>query len=328
MQYKSDQVRTVSKVRFSWGIVWVMVALLMGATLVHPLSAQEAPPEISVTDINRTVELAWFQNMRNDRHPELSMILFDQPQIGYGPFNPAGAEASLDQIVADEVALQAALNFTFSEWMAIAEDDLVGFYGFQTGEFTGEYFGTPPTGTQFGGVMIGIDRFVDGRITESRPSWDQAGFMEWLGWSSVDYPDHENTPWGLTLGATSSTPADHHAILDALYTNYCVGCTPDFAPLYTEDVVVHDYMQTIEGLPTLSNQIGVLNQLADLQVDSKLAVCEGDLCISYATLSFTMADQPTLLVWASAHRFVDGKIAEEWWQYDNSVLWSATAWTE
>lgn len=328
MQYKSNALSTVSKIRFSWCVVWLMVALLMGAALAGPLAAQEASPAISVTDINRTTEWAWFQLVRNERHPELAMLLFDPPVKEYNPFNPAGTESSLEEIIAAEVALQTALNFTFSEWLIIAEDDLVGNYGFQTGEFTGEYFGTAPTGTQFGSVLVGIDRMVDGRVTEARAGWDQAGFMEWMGWSSVDYPDHENTAWGLTLSTTSSTPADHHAVLDALYANYCAGCTPDFAGLYTEDVVVHDYMQTFDGLPTLSDQIGVLNQLADLKVDSTLAVCEGDLCISYATLSFTMADQPTLLVWASAHRFVDGKIAEEWWQYDNSVLWAATAWTE
>lgn len=314
--------------RFALLIVASLFLTLVFSAQMLATRAQEAPPEISVTDINRTTELAWVQLMRNDRHPELNMILFDPPVMTYNPFNPAGAEESLEQIIASEVALQEALNFTFSEWLVIAEDDLVGFYGFQTGEFTGEYFGTPPTGTQMSSVLMGIDRMVDGRITEGRAGWDQAGFMEWLGWSSVDYPDHENTAWGLTLGATSSTPADHHAILDRLYTNYCAGCTLDFAPLYTEDVVVHDYTQTFDGLPTLSDQIGILNQLTDLQVDSTLAVCEGDLCISYATLSFTMADQPTLLVWASVHRFVDGKIVEEWWQYDNSVLWTATAWTD
>ncbi len=328
MQHQWNSARLNGKFRGFARIGLFMLFLLLVSVVVIPLSAQEAPPEISVTDINRTTELAWFQYVRNGRHPELTMILFDAPVMGYNPFNPVGAEASLEQLIADEAALQTALNLTFSEWLVIAEDDLVGFYGFQTGEFTGEYFGTPPTGAQTSGVLMGIDRMVDGRITETRGSWDQAGFMEFLGWSSVDYPDHESTAWGLTLGTTSSTPADHHAVLDALYANYCAGCAPDFALLYAEDVVVHDYLRTFDGQPTLSAQIGVLNQLADLQVDSTLAVCEGDLCVSYATLSFTMADQPTLLVWASVHRFVDGKIAEEWWQYDNSVLWAATAWTE
>ena len=285
----------------------IVVALLLGAIAAQ---AQDALPEIPVTDLNRTAELAWI-NMRNDRRPEMDLLLFAPTNIGYGPFNPAGAEASRAQIVADEEALQAAFTFAFTEWMLIAEDDLVGFYAYQTGDFVGEYFGSPPTGGNFGGVLMGIDRLVDGRFTEGHAAWDQAGFMEALGWATVDYPDIENVPWSLTLGATSSTPADHHAVLDALYANYCAGCTPDFAALYADDVVVHDYLQTLDGLPVLSSQIGVLNQLADLTVDSKLAVCEGDMCISYATLSFKVDDQATPLVWASAHRFVDGKIVEE-----------------
>ena len=300
----------------------IVIALLLGTMAAQ---AQDAPPDITVTDINRTAELAWIY-MRNDRHPEIDMLLFAPTNMSYNPFSPAGSAASLAQIVADEAALQAALNFTFTEWMLIAEDDLVGFYAYQTGDFTGEYFGTPPTNTHLGGALLGVDRLVDGRISEGHAGWDQAGFMEWVGWSTVDYPNFENAPWGLTLGATSSTRADHHAILDALFANYCAGCTPDFAPLYADDVVVHDYMQTLDGLPALSNQIGILNQLADLKVDSKLAACEGDMCISYATLDFNVADQSTLLVWASAYRFVDGKIAEEWWQYDNSLLWTATEW--
>jgi len=305
----------------AWGILTVIV-LLLGAIAVQ---AQDAPPEITETEINRTAELAWIYN-RNDRRPEMNMLVFAPMSMGYGPFNPAGGESTRAQVVADEVALQTAFTFTFTEWMLIAEDDLVGFYAYQGGDFVGEYFGSPPTGERLEGVLMGIDRFVDGRLTEGHAAWDQAGTMEAVGWAAVDYPDSANVPWGLTLGATGSTPADHHAVLDALYGNYCAGCTPDFAAVYADDVVVHDYQQTLDGLPVLSNQIGVLNQLADLTVDSKLAVCEGDMCISYAILNFTVDDQVTPLIWSSAHRFVDGKIVEEWWQYDNSVLWLAAEW--
>lgn len=45
MQYKSGQVRKISIVWLLWCIVWLMVALLMGAALARPLSAQEAPPD-------------------------------------------------------------------------------------------------------------------------------------------------------------------------------------------------------------------------------------------------------------------------------------------
>ena len=136
MQHQWNSARLNGKFRGFARIGLFMLFLLLVSVVVIPLSAQEAPPEISVTDINRTTELAWFQYVRNGRHPELTMILFDAPVMGYSPFNPVGAEASLEQLIADEAALQTALNLTFSEWLVIAEDDLVGFYGFQTGEFT------------------------------------------------------------------------------------------------------------------------------------------------------------------------------------------------
>ena len=52
MQYKSDQLRTTSKVRFWSPILWVLFALLMGSAVVIPSSAQEAapvgPPQVGI----------------------------------------------------------------------------------------------------------------------------------------------------------------------------------------------------------------------------------------------------------------------------------------
>ncbi|MBL8163397.1 MAG: nuclear transport factor 2 family protein [Anaerolineae bacterium] len=296
----------------------LMIVIVLGGSVL----AQDAPAA-NMTEVNRANELAYIKLVRNEQMPELVYLLFAPEPLAFNPFNTAGVTSNRDQSVADEIYFQSAYTYKFTESLVLAEGDLTGVYVYQVGEMVGEYFGTPPTGEQSGGMMLYVDRYDDGLIAETYTAWDQAGFLEGLGWASVDYPDFDLSPWGLTLSSTSSTPADHHAVLDALYANFCEGCTPDFAATYASDVVVHDYMQVLEGVDAVAAEMGKVTGLTGLKVGKQLAVCEGDMCISYLILNFTQGEEAKDLIWASAHRFEDGKIAEEWWQYDNSVLWPA-----
>ncbi len=298
--------------------LWIFIIMLL---VIGAVTAQE--PGASATDINRTNELAWIKYVRNDRMPEMQLLLMAPTFTVFNPFNPSGLETAREQAVTDEGYFQTAYTHAFTEWMVLTEGDLAGVYVYQEGDFVGEYYGVQPNGEHQAGTMLWIDRLADGHVAENYAAWDQQGFVEGLGWAAVDYPDYTVAPWGVTLGTTSSTPEDHHAVLNTLFDSFCTGCTADYAALYAEDVVAHDYNQTLEGLTAVSEQFGKLTQLSALErVDTKV-VCEGDMCISYLILNFTMADEVKPLIWSAVHRFEDGKIVEEWWQYDNSVLWPA-----
>lgn len=305
-------------------IVSILTAalLLLSAFAVFAQDQPVEPPTISATEINRANELAYIQSVRNGRNPNVLALLYAPTLMAYNPFNPMGVEATNIQSALDEAYFQSAYTYIFSEWLILAEGDSTGMYLYQEGDMVGEYFGTPPTNQQSAGWMLAIDTFQDGKQVEQRTAWDQAGFLEGLGWATVDYPNVTQQPLGLVLGTTGSTPADHHAVLDQLYAAFCAGCTLDTASVYADTAIVHDYLETYTGSAAIGEQIAALQALPGLAVEDSHSVCEGNMCISYVTLNVTQSDQATPLIWAAVQRFEDGKIAEEWWEYDNSVLWS------
>lgn len=298
-------------------VIFMLLALLTGT---FAALAQDDPAALAV-DINRANELAYLKLVRNERMPDLMGILWAPQVKTFTPFNPTGADTTAQQSVLDERVFQTAFTYVFTESVVLAEGDLTGVAVYQAGDFVGEYFGTPPTGKRQGGTMLWIDRMVDGRVVEAYTAWNQQSFMQDMGWATTTYPLTTVEPWGIKLGTTSSTPAEHHAVLNKMVDGLCTGCNPDFSAFYADTVVVHDYTANYEGLAAASEQFSKLTLLPDLNQDKTLSVCEGDLCVSYLVLSFAGADGPVPLIWAAVHRFDAGKIVEEWWQYDNSVLW-------
>lgn len=244
----------------------------------------------------------------------------------FSPFNPTGVDSTAAAAVTDEKNFQSAFTFHFTEWLILVEGDLAAAVTYQEGDFVGEYFGTPPTGDHQAGTLLWIDKLIDGHVTENYGAWDQQGFMQKMGWQTVDYPDFTVKPWGIKLGTTTSTPSEHHKVLTTLYDSFCVGCEPEYKAAYKDQVVVHDYTTNLNGLNKVSNQLKRFASLPELKQDTSLSVCEGDLCVSYLIFSFAGKEGPQPLIWAAVHRFESGKIAEEWWQYDNAVLWPATDW--
>ncbi len=193
--------------------IFAAALLLLGAFAVHAQDQTPEQPTVPTTEINRANELAMIQSVRNGHNPNLLALLNPPTLTVYNPFNPMGVEGTNIQSALGEAYFQSAYTYTYTEWLILAEGDFAGVYVYQVGDMVGEYYGTPPTNQHSAGWMLALDTFQDGLLFESRTAWDQAGFMEDLGWAAVDYPDVDQQSLGLTLGTTSSTPAINVAMV-------------------------------------------------------------------------------------------------------------------
>jgi steroid delta-isomerase-like uncharacterized protein len=63
----------------------------------------------------------------------------------------------------------------------VAAGDTVASRWVTKGTHQGELWGIPPTGKSFAITGVTLDRFVDGRIAESKESWDAMGMLQQLG---------------------------------------------------------------------------------------------------------------------------------------------------
>lgn len=142
----------------------------------------------------------------------------------------------------------------------------------------------------------------------------------------LEYQPYSLEPWAVTLGTTSSTPEQRHAVLSIFFDSLCSNCTIDTGAIYAENIVVHDYTTTLNGRPAVGEHLNKLTRLPNLQPYKTLAVCQEDLCISYTIRFFDNPDRPNWLIWAALHRFEAGTIVEEWWFYDNWVVWHTLDW--
>jgi steroid delta-isomerase-like uncharacterized protein len=63
----------------------------------------------------------------------------------------------------------------------VAEGDTVATRWTTEGTHQGELWGIPPTGNSFTITGVTLDRFVDGKIADSKESWDAWGMLQQLG---------------------------------------------------------------------------------------------------------------------------------------------------
>jgi steroid delta-isomerase-like uncharacterized protein len=63
----------------------------------------------------------------------------------------------------------------------VAQGDSVATRWTTEGTHRGELWGIPPTGKRFTITGVTLDCFVDGRIAESKESWDALGMLRQLG---------------------------------------------------------------------------------------------------------------------------------------------------
>ncbi len=98
----------------------------------------------------------------------------ENPLPGQGP-----GRSGLADVLAGMFAAFPDLRWTPQQM--IAEDDRVMSYSVWTGTHRGPFLGIPPTGCQVSVEAWTLDRFRDGKMTQSRIIMDVAGLLVQLG---------------------------------------------------------------------------------------------------------------------------------------------------
>jgi len=166
-------------------LVTSILALLASASLVFAQSTATAKPTTappaaapSLVDRNRAVALRVFEEIFNQRRPEIAAGIYSPNFRNHGIHSDASLE--VDQGWA-RGELRAFPDLRMTVVKTVAENDLVTILWIFRGTHARDgYGGFPPTGTymEFGGITI--FRVVDGRIVEE---WTT--FNQWSAYSQV-----------------------------------------------------------------------------------------------------------------------------------------------
>lgn len=303
-------------------ILGVVVVLTLLMVVVVPAAAQEPDP----TAPNRANIILFVEYIKNRNLPALMPLVNAEDYIGHTPFAPEGGHSSIQEMIDSEIAMNAAFDLDYTRQLVLAEGNLTALIGFQEADFTGELFGTAPTGEHYGGNILFISEYENGLCTRDIEVWNQIDFMQFMGWAPKDYT-FQTQPWAVSLGQTSTTPAEHHQMLQAMWDGLANGDAAPMAAAYAAEVVTHDFLGTVNGAEATSAMYSNLAALPGFTVERSGIVCEGDLCATGAVTYVDASDSAdedgrTYILWTALHRFVDGKIIEEWWMYDNAALWA------
>jgi ketosteroid isomerase-like protein len=302
--------------------IFVLLALALLVVMVAPVAAQEPDP----TAPNRANVYTFVEYFRNHNMTELLPVLNADSYIGYNPFTPEGYHSTPEEAIPGEIEMNNAFDLDITSYLVLAEGDETALIAYQEADFTGELFDTAPTGEHFAGQIFFLTEYDDGLALSDIEVWNQVEFLQFMGWAPVEYT-FDTRPWAVRLGSTSTTATEHHQIVQAMWDALANGDSAAIADAYAEDVVTHDYLSTLEGIEPTVAMYDSLIGLPGFTIERSGIVCEGDLCASAAVTSVTAADPAdedgkVYILWSALHRFVDGKIVEEWWLYDNAALWT------
>ena len=162
-----------------------ILTYLAGATLVSapafatakPVTAPPAGGQ-SLEDRNRAVALRVFEEIFNQRHPEVAAEIYAPNFRNHGLHSDASAEVDQGW---QRSELQAFPDLHMTVVKTVAENDLVTILWIFRGTHSGYgYGGLPPTGTHLELRGLTIFRIVDGRIVEE---WST--FNLWSAYSQV-----------------------------------------------------------------------------------------------------------------------------------------------
>ncbi len=192
--------------------VTFILALLASASLVFAQSTATAkpttaPPAVapSLVDRNRAVALRVFEEIFNQRRPEIAAEIYSPNFRNHGIHSDASLE--VDQGWA-RGELQAFPDLRMTVVKTVAENDLVTILWIFRGTHARDgYGGFPPTGTYMEFRGITIFRVVDGRIEEEWTTFNQ--------WSVIPRffsicagglsPSYAYSCWRGSASATSSS---------------------------------------------------------------------------------------------------------------------------
>ena len=215
----------------------------------------------------------------------------------------------------------------------IVEGELVASRNTWHGAQSDTFYGVPPSGKFVGVTSIGIDRVVNGQVTEGWGELDMLGMMQTLG--AMPKIGHGNVAqgksslWGETQskpGAASGSAADNKAVLKRFIEAAARG--DGAGAVKCVDVKNFADHNPVWGGTTLEDVLAVYNAfraaMPDLhiEVESDIMISEGDQVVAHSIVTGTHTGAPIFgvmpsgkaLKWTHSDwaRVVDGKIVERW----------------
>ena len=150
----------------------------------------QLPSVPSVTGVWRTAD--WHEREVYDLvgvdfagHPNLVRILLADDWVGHDVAMPEPSRGRDGVRLVTQGYRGAFPDLKLTVDDQIAEGDRVCSRWTARGTHEGEFFGAPPTHKQATVTGVTIDRIRDGKIVESRTTWDALGLMQQLGLFSL-----------------------------------------------------------------------------------------------------------------------------------------------
>jgi predicted ester cyclase len=223
----------------------------------------------------------------------------------------------------------------------IVEGDIVAIRNTWHGTHEAEFYGVPPSGAAVAVTSVGIDRVVDGLVTEGWGELDMVGMMQQMGALPLVGPGAvaagRSSDWGETRSTVDGVGADPQAnkeilfrLIEALGSGDDAGARAlvadsfdDHSPSWgtdTLDSVLASYAALRRAMPDLR-----------FEIDRDNSVAEGDQVAAHSIVRGTHTGDALFgaepsgneIVWTHTDfvRIADGKVVERWSASDTLTLY-------
>jgi predicted ester cyclase len=226
----------------------------------------------------------------------------------------------------------------------IVEGDLVGIRNTWHGTQTEAFYGIPPSGKEVHVTSVGLDRVIDGKVSEGWGELDMVGMMQALGAMPIAGPgavaSGRSPEWGpdTTTAAPATAAPDEIRALAVRFVEAAFG--PDEAALDDladrSSFVDHNPVWGTTDLASLvAGAHAVRASFPDLSAkpDTANVVVEGNQAVIHTLLSGThsgdfqgVAPTGKTVMWSHSDflRFSGGKVVERWVSADTLTLFQQT----
>jgi predicted ester cyclase len=227
----------------------------------------------------------------------------------------------------------------------IVEGDLVAIRNTWYGTQTEEFYGVPASGKSVAVTSVGLDRVVDGLVSEGWGELDMVGMMQQMGALPMVGPGAAakdgSTAWGETRSTGddgAGSPQENKDVLVRLIAGLAAGERAAAGELVDASVFVdHSPSWGTQSFDSVLDSYDELRAaMPDLrfEVDTANMVCEGNQVAAHSLVRGTHTGEPLYgadpsgqeVVWTHTDfaRLAGGRVVERWTASDTLTLYQQT----
>jgi predicted ester cyclase len=227
----------------------------------------------------------------------------------------------------------------------IVEGDLVGIRNTWHGTQNESFYGIPPSGKEVHVTSVGLDRVIDGQVSEGWGELDMVGMMQQLGAMPIAGPGAiatgRSSEWGETSSTTSDVAeasADDYRAIAIRVVEALAKPDEAFLAEVVDQATFVDHNPvwgTTDWAGVIANAHALRAAFGDLTVtvDVRNVPVEGNQAVAHSLLTGTHSGEflgvaPTgkTVTWSHTDfvRFAGGKIIERWVSADTLTLFQQT----